>query len=102
MSGSGPEFSSRIPRYLDAQPKVFLWDADEFVVTIAPLGVGIVTGFIITSIGLGLLMGYGLSKLKRGQGSGFMLRAAYWYLPNAGGIVKLKRTPPSYIREFVG
>lgn len=101
MSAGGPEFSNRIPRYLDAQPKIFLWDADEFVVTMAPLGVGIVTGFIFTSIVLGLLAGYGLSKLKRGRGSGFMLRAAYWYLPN-GGVAKMKRTPPSHLREFVG
>lgn len=101
MNGGGPEFSNRIPRYLDAQPKIFLWDADEFVVAVAPVGVGIVTGFILTSIVLGVLMAYGLAKLKKGQGSGFMMRAAYWYLPG-GGIAKLKRTPPSHVREYVG
>lgn len=92
------EFNSRIPRYLDASPKVFIWDADQFVAAMAPFGVGIVTGYLFSSILFGVLLAWGLGKIKKGRGSGFLLRAAYWNLP----AVKLKRTPPSHIREFAG
>lgn len=95
------KFSYYVPKLLDAPPKMFFWEMDEFMVMMAPLGLGIITGWVLSGAALGLLLSWGVAKLKSGQGAGFMLHVFYWVLPN-GGVTKLKRTPPSHIREFVG
>jgi conjugal transfer pilus assembly protein TraL len=87
-----------IPRLLDAPPKAFYWDMDEFMAMIAPIGIGLILDWFFVGTMLGLLASYAVAKLKAGRGAYYMLHALYWYL----GAIKMRSTPPSYIREFVG
>lgn len=87
-----------IPRLLDAPPRAFYWDIDEFMAMVAPIGIGLILDWFVVGAGLGLLASYTVAKLKAGRGAYYMLHALYWYL----GIIKMKSTPPSHIREYVG
>jgi type IV conjugative transfer system protein TraL len=87
-----------IPRLLDAPPKAFYWDMDEFMAMAAPIGIGLIMGWFFIGAVLGLLAGYAVQKLKAGRGAYYMLHALYWYL----GFAKMQSTPPSYIREYIG
>ncbi len=42
---------------------------------------------------------FSLKKVKGEQGHYFLYHVMYWYLPT---MFHLKKTPPSYIREWVG
>ncbi|MDQ5767923.1 type IV conjugative transfer system protein TraL [Thiothrix subterranea] len=87
-----------IPRLLDAPPKAFYWDMDEFMAMVAPIGIGLILDWFVIGTALGLLAGYAVAKLKAGRGAWYMLHALYWYL----GVIRLKSTPPSHIREYIG
>lgn len=87
-----------IPRLLDAPPKAFYWDMDEFMAMVAPIGIGLIMGWFFIGAVMGLMAGYAVQKLKAGRGAYYMLHALYWYL----GFAKMQSTPPSYIREYIG
>ena len=87
-----------IPRLLDAPPKAFYWEMDEFMAMVAPIGIGLIMGWFFIGAVLGLLAAYAIGKFKAGRGAYYMLHVLYWYI----GMGKLKSTPPSYLREFVG
>ena len=89
-----------IPHHLDEPFKLILWTLDEWLVMISPflfiwlLGITPVVGFI-----LGVLALMGLKKFKGEQGHFYLIYSIYWYLP---AIVRFKKIPPSYQREWLG
>jgi type IV conjugative transfer system protein TraL len=87
-----------IPRLLDAPPKAFYWDVDEFMATLAPIGIGMILEWFFAGVILGVVLGYSISKLKAGRGAYYMVHWLYWTL----NIGSKRVTPPSFIREFIG
>lgn len=94
-----------IPRRLDDPPMLAMFDADEAAAFLVP----VVTGFMViktaVAVVLGVVFGIALarmlSRLKSEGGPGFGKQLMYWYLP-AEYSVRLRHTPPSHLREFVG
>lgn len=88
-----------IPKYLDEPTKLIIFTIDELVILVIPILIGLFTDKLL----LGLTMGFGLmsllKKLKGEEGHYFIYHLLYWYVPQ---LVKLKSTPPSYIRDILG
>ena len=89
-----------IPRRLNDPPRLFWWDLDVSLLTLSATLVGIVSGFFVTGIVIGLVLAAAYSRAKSGQHPAFALHLAWWTLPP--GITGLKRTPPSWQREMTG
>lgn len=88
-----------VPRKLDEPPRFFFWEFDIALVFLVGIGFGILSNQIVLCTVLGTVGATVFSKTKSGQHPGYLVHLLYWYLPlNIG----LKRTPPSYEREFVG
>lgn len=89
-----------IPQLLDEPFRIFLLTIDEFLIMIIPI---ISLGFILNQMILGFFIGmsaaFAVKKLKGEQGNAYVINLVYWYLPP---IIKLRATPPSYMREFIG
>lgn len=90
-----------IPRTLDLQEKFFLWDADQFIVGVLIMGVGVTTGYMISGIIVSLLAAFQYGKFKAGKHPKFAIHALYWWLPSEMS-VKTRLTPESHNRYFLG
>ena len=90
-----------VPSHLDDQPRMLFWEVDEFLAMCVPLGIGIVIDFIFLGAIGGLFAAYGVNKIKAGYGRAIILHTIYWNMPS-DILFKMKRTPPSHIREFIG
>ena len=90
----------RIPRRLNDPPRMFWWDLDLALVAIALALLGMIAGFFLTGVMLGVLAAGAYSVLKSGKHPAFALHLLYWYLPAC--VVKLKCAPPSHLRELIG
>ncbi len=93
-----------IPRRLDDQWKLGLWDID----VAAPTLFGLILGYMAGSkfsfalcVGLGLYVSRRFSQLKADKHPAFALHWMYWHLP-VSPITSMKHTPPSHIRRMVG
>lgn len=96
--------STYIPRRLDDQWKLGLWDMDVavpfmFVFFIAYVALGGFWGIAGGAV-LGTFVGRLASKLKADRHPAFALHWAYWHLPRF--VVRLDRTPPSHLRRMIG
>jgi len=89
-----------IPRRLNDPPRMFWWDLDLALLVLALTLLGMIAGYFVTGAALGLLAGAGYTMAKSGKHPAYALHLVYWYLPER--IVKLKRTPPSHLRELIG
>jgi conjugal transfer pilus assembly protein TraL len=87
-----------IPQHLDDPPRFLFWDLDEAMLFMLALIAGMLmqTLFIGIAVGIVLVLLYG--KAKSGRHRAFAIHLMYWYLPVGLGF---KRTPPSYIREYI-
>ncbi|MBI3440932.1 MAG: type IV conjugative transfer system protein TraL [Proteobacteria bacterium] len=99
MSQQQEDYS--IPSHLDDSIKFFMWDMDEAMAFLAPLGMGIFAGWPMVGGALGLGCAWALTKLKKGRGTKFIRHVGYWYLPFEKPF-KGTRVPPSHIREYTG
>ncbi len=88
-----------IPTHIDDPPMFYWWEMEEFVAALLPVGIGIVVGYLLIGILLGILSGYAVRTVKARSGRGVARHVLYWYLPSSL-IFKLRRTPPSYLREW--
>jgi len=89
-----------IPSYLDEPERILLWTADEFMLLIFPLFLGISFGYFVTGMFGGVLLMTIYGRVKRYIGEQFLPGLIYWYLPLR--FSRLSATPPSYIRRYVG
>lgn len=88
-----------VPRTLDEPPRIFFWEFDVALVFLVGIGFGILSSQVLLCALLGTIGASAFSKAKSGKHPGYLVHMLYWSLPvNIG----LKRTPPSYEREFVG
>lgn len=93
-----------IPRRLDDQWKIGLWDIDIAVPFLFAIFLGWMTGtktgFVLFA-GLGFYFTRWLSRVKADKHPAFALHWAYWALPS-NPITSLRATPPSHLQRMVG
>lgn len=89
-----------IPQTLDEPFKLILWTLDELIVLFVPFAI-LLLGFDspISGLSIGITLLILLKKLKGEEGHFFLHQLIYWYLPT---LICFKKTPPSYIREWIG
>jgi len=88
----------QIPKRLDEPERLAFWTLDEALVLIAPIGIGMIAGWMATGVVLGVGFYLALRKLK-GNGSANLARfVLYWFLPPVFGF---RVTPPSAVRRYV-
>ena len=89
-----------IPRRLDDPVRWLFWTVDEAAVLMCPALLGLTANSFVP----GLVAGVGgwllLRRAKRGGGSNVARFAIHWFLPDF--VLRLKATPPSHLRRFVG
>lgn len=90
-----------IPKYLDAPERYLFWRMDEAMILVAPLVVGLMAGQFLLGLIIGPLLLVGLKKLEGKHGEKVLHHVFYWFFEPPGGH-RLKATPPSWIREYVG
>lgn len=93
-----------IPRRLDDQWKIGLWDADVAAPFLFALFVGFTAGtklgFMVCA-GIGFWLSRTLARVKADKHPSFAMHWAYWALPT-NPITAMRCTPPSHIRRMVG
>lgn len=95
------ESKYQIPKHLDDPPRWLFWTIDEAAALLAPFILGILI-FNQTLLGFmtGIITMILLKRLKGNEGSNYLLRLVYWYLPSE--LLNLKATPSSHIRHYIG
>ncbi len=90
-----------IPRHLDDPERWMFWTLDEAGALIVPftiLAVGY--GYFLTGMAASLGLFWTLRKLKGSEQPNIVVYGAYWIFPR--WVMRLKGTPDSAIREYVG
>lgn len=90
-----------IPSHLDDGMKFFMWEMDEALAFLGPLGFGVLSGMLLLGVMTGIFCAWLVAKVKKGRGTYFVRHLRYWYLPNEKPF-KGTRIPPSHIREYTG
>ncbi len=87
-----------IPQHLDDPPRFLFWDLDEAILFMLALILGLMVDLVFVggATGVALVLAYG--KAKSGRHRAYALHLMYWHLPVTLGF---RRTPPSWIREFI-
>lgn len=92
------DYNYYVPRRQDDPPKVLFWDADEVGVFFLPVMGGMLLDFILGGLVMGVVARQAFLKMKVGRGASYITHLLYWYTPTS----KLRHTPPSHVREFIG
>lgn len=87
-----------VPRELDANAKIFIWDFDVAALFVFGFAIGIMVGSLIVGAILGVLFSKAWSKIRHGRAKGFGIHTLYWYLPGK----PFRRSPESFRRNFMG
>ena len=89
-----------IPRRLDDPECWLFWTVDEAAALMGPALLGLAANQFVP----GMIAGVGgwllLRRVKRGGGANIARYALYWFLPDF--VLRLKASPPSHLRRFVG
>jgi conjugal transfer pilus assembly protein TraL len=89
-----------LPKYIDEPPRLILWTIDEFMMFLIPfLILFLCFNSPFMAVLVGVVLVAGLKKIKGEEGHHFVYNLIYWYLPQ---MIKLKKTPASFIREMIG
>jgi conjugal transfer pilus assembly protein TraL len=90
-----------ILNYQDQPLKFFVWPASSVAAVSVPVLLFILLGKPFLGLCIGVMIGGLIRFYKRHFGEGSFIGIMYWYLPhNSSG--RLKITPPSHIREYIG
>lgn len=87
-----------VPRELDTNAKIFIWDFDVAALFLFGFGIGVLLGSLVVGVILGALLAKGWGKIRQGRAKGFGVHTLYWYLPGK----PFRRSPESFRREFMG
>ena len=79
---------------------MFWWDVDVALLMVGAALAGMFSGFFLGGCVLGGLLASAYGRAKAGKHPAFALHLMYWHLP--AFVSGLKRTPPSWQREFLG
>ena len=87
-----------ILNHLDSPLKILMWTTGEIALYVIPLFLGL----CFDQLTLGMVvcvLNYWLNKqYKKRFGKGQFQAVLYWFLPKS----KIKKLPPSHIREYLG
>ena len=89
-----------IPRRLDDPERWLFWTVDEAAALMGPALLGLAANAFAAGLVAGVCGWLLLRRAKRGGGGDIARHALYWFLPDF--VLRLKRTPPSHLRRFVG
>ncbi len=89
-----------IPRRLDDPERWLFWTVDEAAALMGPALLGLAANQFVPGLIAGLSGWMLLRRIKRGGGANIAQYALYWFLPDF--VLRLKRTPPSHVRRYVG
>ena len=90
----------KTPQYLSEPYRLILFTLDEVFVGVATLYLfGFVCGYILISIVMTSLFLFLMKRMKGNEGPSFYIHLFYWFFSLSP---KLRATPPSWIREFLG
>lgn len=99
-----PGHDAYIPRRLDDQWKIGLWDVDVAAPVLFSCFLGFMAGSKLSfalSVGAGLAMARWMRRMKAEKHPAIVLHFLYWYLPPSP-FNSLKATPPAAIDRMVG
>lgn len=90
----------KTPQYLDEPYRLIIFTIDEVFVAVATFYIlGFVCNFMVTSMVLTCVFIFLMKKMKGNEGPSFYIHLFYWFFSISP---KLRATPPSWIREFLG
>ena len=89
-----------IPRRLDDPERWLFWTMDEAAVLLGPAVLGLAANQFVAGLVAGLSGWLLLRRVKRGGGANIAAYALYWFLP--GFVLRLRGSPPSHVRRYVG
>ncbi|HIF9334018.1 TPA: type IV conjugative transfer system protein TraL [Photobacterium damselae] len=92
----------KIPHYLDQQGVIMGFPKDEIIPAAVVFGVFAMLRYTLTGLGFGLLIWYGLRRIKQSKGENFLALSLFWFAPPyISTQVKFKRTPSSDKRYWL-
>ena len=89
-----------IPQYLDEPERFFIFTTEEALALITPMSLGIMLGFFVIGMVLGLFALLAYKRFVGQEGKGLLLAAKYWYFPHQMSAMSF--ATPSYKRFFQG
>lgn len=90
----------KTPQFLNEPYRLIIFTLDEVLVAVLTIYIfGTVCGFIVSSLFLASVFLLLLRRMKGNEGAYFYVHLLYWHFSVSP---KLKATPPSWIREFLG
>ncbi|HIU37806.1 MAG TPA: type IV conjugative transfer system protein TraL [Candidatus Aphodousia faecigallinarum] len=87
-----------VPRELDANTKIFIWDFDVAALFVCGFAIGVMVGSLLVGVVIGVFLSKAWSKIRQGRAKGFGIHTLYWYLPGK----PFRRSPESFRRDFMG
>lgn len=93
-----------IPRRLDDQWKIGLWDVDVATPFLFMLFLGYLAGSLwgfCTAAALGIYLSRKMARTKADKHAAYPLHWLCWHLPT-NPLSSMRATPPSHIRRMVG
>ena len=88
-----------IPRRLDDPERWLFWTLDEAAVLMGSALLGLAANHFVIGLATGLGGWLVLRRIKRGAPTSAR-QALYWFLPDF--VLRLKATPASHIRRYIG
>lgn len=90
-----------IPLTHDDPPKMLLWDFDLAIIFMVGVVFGIISGFLLMGVVVGVWGARWYSKKKAGKHKMYVVHVMYWFLPSEL-VFPFPTLPPSSTREFIG
>lgn len=90
----------RIYQRLDDPIRILYWTVDEALLLFLPPIIGVVVDYALSCLILGIGGFFLIRKIKKKFGGGTLKHMMYWYFPH--NFMKLPKTPPSFIRHYLG
>ena len=87
-----------VPRELDANAKIFIWDFDVASLFVCGFAIGVMVGSLLVGVIFGVLFAKAWSKIRQGRARGFGIHTLYWILPGK----PFGLSPESFRRDFMG
>jgi len=94
------EMHRKLFNNLDNPVRFLVWTVPEALVLMAPIFGAVVSGYVFTSLAFGAVGFCALRAGKRRFGKQSLAAVLYWHFPHNKR--KLKVTPPSYVRMYIG
>ncbi|MBS4049382.1 MAG: type IV conjugative transfer system protein TraL [Alphaproteobacteria bacterium] len=89
-----------IPQTLDEPDRILIFEPDEGICFLGLLFYGLLFNQFIMGLVSASVCVWALKRLKGSEQPNLPLYAVYWFLPR--WMMRLKATPPSFIRFYIG